>query len=281
MTSVDAEPSGSPLGDRRDPGGFLVPFGLDIDPELLTLALTHRSWAFEHDAPHNERLEFLGDAILGQAVTVKLYRDHPDFSEDELAKHRAALVSTLALAEVARGLGLGASLRLGKGESASGGADKDSILADTVEAVIGAVYLSAGQAEANRFVLELIEPLIADPDRFTRSIDPKTTLQKAAARHGLPHPVYETTGSRPRPRSPLHRARRPRARRRRQRGDVDGRGHEHEQEGRGARGRSRCRRPPRVPQALRRCPPSPGAPQGRPPVLAPRKWAVGASSTRS
>lgn len=138
------EPSGSSLGDQGDPGGFLVPFGVAVDATLLELALTHRSWAFEHDAPHNERLEFLGDAILGQAVTVKLYRDDPEASEDVLAKRRSALVSTLALAEVARGLGLGASLRLGKGEAASGGADKDSILADTVEAVIGAVYLGRG-----------------------------------------------------------------------------------------------------------------------------------------
>lgn len=174
-----------------------MPFGVAIDPALLELALTHRSWAFEHDAPHNERLEFLGDAILGQAVTVKLYRDYPEASEDVLAKRRSSLVSTVALAEVARGLGLGSSLRLGKGEAASGGADKDSILADTVEAVIGAVYLSAGADAAARFVLALIEPLLDDPDRFSRNADAKTTLQQEASRRGLPHPPYETVGSGP------------------------------------------------------------------------------------
>ncbi|WP_449283553.1 ribonuclease III [Leucobacter sp.] len=175
-----------------------MPFGLSVDPGLLQLALTHRSWAYEHGgAPHNERLEFLGDSILGQAVTVKLYRDYPELSEGELAKRRAALVSTVALAEVARGLGIGASLRLGRGEELTGGRDKDSILADAVEATIGAVFLSTGPAVADRFVLDLIAPLLADPERFTVSLDPKTSLQKEAARRGLPHPPYETTGSGP------------------------------------------------------------------------------------
>lgn len=194
MTLNVETPPGSPQGDL---GGFLVPFGVQVDPELLSLALTHRSWAFENDAPHNERLEFLGDTILGQAVTVKLYLDHPDLSEDDLAKRRAALVSTVALAEVARGLDLGSYIRLGKGEAASGGSDKDKILADATEAVIGAVFLSVGPAEANRFVLELLEPLFSDPERFTVVLDPKTTLQKIASERGLPNPSYGTTGSGP------------------------------------------------------------------------------------
>lgn len=189
------KPPGSPEGE---PGGFLQPFGVAVEPELLLLALTHRSWAYEHGgAPHNERLEFLGDAILGQAVTVKLFQDYPELPEGELAKRRAALVSTVALAEVARGISLGASLRLGRGEELTGGRNKDSILADTVEAVIGAVFVSTDPATANRFVLELIAPLIADPDRFTVALDPKTTLQQAAAARGLPHPLYETTGTGP------------------------------------------------------------------------------------
>jgi len=192
---VGAEPSGA---FANEPGGFLVPFDVDVDPELLQLALTHRSWAYEHGgAPHNERLEFLGDSILGQAVTVKLYRDYPELSEDVLAKRRAALVSTVALAEVARGLGLGASLRLGKGEGLTGGRDKDSILADTVEAIIGAVFLSTDPETATRFVLQLVEPLLADPDRFTTTLDPKTSLQQEATKRGLPHPVYETSGAGP------------------------------------------------------------------------------------
>jgi ribonuclease-3 len=195
LASNSREPSGTPQGD---PGGFLVPFGLSVDPEHLQLALTHRSWAYEHGAaPHNERLEFLGDSILGQAVTVKLYRDYPELSEGELAKRRAALVSTVALAEVARGLGIGSSLRLGRGEELTGGRDKDSILADAVEAIIGAVFLSTDLDVADRFVLDLIAPLLADPERFTVSLDPKTSLQKEAARRGRPHPPYETTGSGP------------------------------------------------------------------------------------
>ncbi|MFD1200644.1 ribonuclease III [Leucobacter albus] len=165
---------------------------------MLELALTHRSWAYEHGAaPHNERLEFLGDSILGQAVTVKLYTEHPDLTEGELAKRRAALVSTVALAEVARGLGLGAALKLGKGEEQTGGRDKDSILADTVEAVIGAVFLSTDSVTASEFVLQLIAPLFDDPERFSEALDPKTALQKEAAARGMPHPGYDTVGTGP------------------------------------------------------------------------------------
>ncbi|WP_233615334.1 ribonuclease III [Leucobacter chromiisoli] len=168
---------------------------------MLELALTHRSWAFEHGAaPHNERLEFLGDSILGQAVTVKLYLDYPELSEGELAKRRAALVSTVALARVARGLDLGASLRLGRGEEQSGGREKESILADAVEAVIGAVYLSTDPETAAGFVRALIAPLLADPERFEETLalfDPKTALQEEAAARGLPHPSYLVTGEGP------------------------------------------------------------------------------------
>ena len=195
MALTERKPPEPPQGE---PGGFLIPFGVRPDPELLELALTHRSWAYEHGgAPHNERLEFLGDSILGQAVTIKLYRDYPDLAEGELAKRRAALVSTVALAEIARGLDLGAHLKLGKGEKQTGGRNKDSILADTVEALIGAVFLSTDAATADRFVLDLVAPLLADPERFTETLDPKTALQKIAAERGLPHPPYETTGTGP------------------------------------------------------------------------------------
>lgn len=189
------EPSGAPQGAS---GGFLARFGVAVEPALLELALTHRSWAYEHGgAPHNERLEFLGDSILGLAVTVKLYNDYPDLDEGDLAKRRAALVSSVALAEVARDIELGAELRLGRGEELTGGRQKDSILADTVEAVIGAVFLSTDPATADRFVLDLIRPLLADPERFTIALDPKTSLQKAASDRGLPHPSYETDGTGP------------------------------------------------------------------------------------
>ncbi|WP_295788535.1 ribonuclease III [uncultured Microbacterium sp.] len=171
--------------------------GVDIDPELLSLALTHRSFAYENGAiPHNERLEFLGDSVLGQAVTVRLFTGHPDLDEGSLAKRRASVVSTVALAEVARTIGLGEYVRLGRGEILTGGRDKDSILADTMEALIGATFLSAGPDEATRMVLRLVEPLLADPERYGAAMDPKTSLQEIAARQGLPAPVYrvEATG---------------------------------------------------------------------------------------
>ena len=165
--------------------------GVDIDPELLSLALTHRSFAYENGGvPHNERLEFLGDSILGQAVTVHLYTTHPDLEEGALAKRRASVVSTVALAEVARSIGLGAHVRMGRGEAQTGGRDKDSILADTMEAVIGATFLSAGPEASTSLVLRLVAPLMADPERYGAAMDPKTSLQELAARLGLEPPRY-------------------------------------------------------------------------------------------
>ncbi|KSU55313.1 ribonuclease III [Microbacterium enclense] len=171
--------------------------GVEIDPELLSLALTHRSFAYENGGiPHNERLEFLGDSVLGQAVTVRLYTRHPELEEGSLAKRRASVVSTVALAEVARRIGLGVHVRLGRGEILTGGRDKDSILADTMEALIGAAFLSAGAEAAAAMVLRLVEPLLADPERYGAAMDPKTSLQEIAARLGLPAPGYsiEATG---------------------------------------------------------------------------------------
>ncbi len=166
--------------------------GVTIAPELLDLALTHRSWAYENGGvATNERLEFLGDAILGQAVTVMLYTTYPDLSEGDLAKRRASLVSAVALAEVAISIGLGEHLKLGKGEELTGGREKSSILADTVEALIGAAYLDLGGEAATDLVLRLIAPLLADPDRFGIGMDPKTSLQELAARLGMGVPTYE------------------------------------------------------------------------------------------
>jgi len=171
---------------------------VELDPDLLLLALTHRSFAYENGGiPTNERLEFLGDSILGQAVTVKLFTDHPELDEGELAKRRASLVSSVALAEVARTIGLGPYIRLGRGETMTGGADKPSILADTVEAIIGAVYLSRGGEVATDLVLRLITPLLRDPDRFGAAMDPKTSLQEIAARRGATAPSYSVTESGP------------------------------------------------------------------------------------
>ena len=189
------KPSGA---QNRATGGFLASFGVSVEPDLLKQALTHRSWAYEHGgAPHNERLAFLGDSILGQAVTVKLYTDFPDVSEGELSRYRAALVSSVALAEVARGIGVGPELRLGRGEQLTGGREKDSILADAVEALIGAVYLSTDPATAAQFVRDLIGPLLDDPERLTVSLDPKTGLQETAAALGLPNPAYTVVGEGP------------------------------------------------------------------------------------
>ncbi len=172
--------------------------GVMIDPGLLELALTHRSYAYENGGlAHNERLEFLGDSILGQAVTVRLYHDHPDVDEGELAKRRASLVSTLALAEIARMIGLGEHIRLGRGEELTGGRDKSSILADTVEAVIGAAYLDQGGDVATALVLRLVQPLLDDPSRFGAAMDPKTSLQELAVRRGRGLPSYQVSDSGP------------------------------------------------------------------------------------
>ncbi len=172
--------------------------GVFIEDDLLARALTHRSYAYEHGGiPHNERLEFLGDAVLGEAVTVHLFGTFPDLDEGALAKRRASLVSTTALAAVARQIGLGEHLRLGRGEDQTGGRNKDSILADTTEAVIGATYLSSGRDVAADLVLRLIAPLLADPDRSGAVVDPKTSLQELAARLGLTPPSYDVVATGP------------------------------------------------------------------------------------
>lgn len=171
---------------------------LEIEPELLALALTHRSYAYENGGiAHNERLEFLGDSILGQAVTVMLYLENPDVDEGELAKRRASLVSSAALAEIAGNIQLGRYLLLGRGEELTGGREKASILADCVEAIIGAAYLSVGPDAATALVLRLIAPLMADPDRFGAAMDPKTSLQELSTRLGKGLPQYAVTDSGP------------------------------------------------------------------------------------
>ena len=190
MTDVAAE--------RKTLSDLTQKLGVDIDPELLSLALTHRSWAYENgQVPHNERLEFLGDSVLGLAVTVRLFTGHPELEEGALAKRRASVVSTVALAEIARGIGLGAHLKLGRGEILTGGRDKDSILADTMEAIFGATYLSTGSDAATGLVLRLVEPLLADPERYGAAMDPKTALQELAAHAGLLPPAYEVTSTGP------------------------------------------------------------------------------------
>ena len=163
----------------------------DLDVELLELALTHRSYAYEHGGlPTNERLEFLGDAVLGLVVADALYRTHPHLAEGQLAKLRAAVVNARALASVARTLGLGGHLRLGRGEQTTGGRDKSSILADTVEALIGAVYVDAGFAAATALVHRLFDPLLASVAELGAGLDWKSSLQELAAAYGLGVPEY-------------------------------------------------------------------------------------------
>ncbi|MDM7853953.1 ribonuclease III [Cellulomonas alba] len=172
--------------------------GVHLDPELLVLALTHRSFAHEAGGiPTNERLEFLGDTVLGLVVTEALYRDHPDLPEGSLAKMRAATVSQRALAQVARELDLGAYVLLGKGELATGGADKDSILSDTLEAIFGAVYLSHGLEVARTIVDRLVGPTLQAAADLGAGLDWKTSLQELSASLGLGAPSYAVAGEGP------------------------------------------------------------------------------------
>lgn len=162
-----------------------------LDPELLERALTHRSFAYENGGlPTNERLEFLGDSVLGVVVTETLYRTHPDLSEGRLAKLRAAVVNARALAEVGRGIGVGGHVKLGRGEESTGGRNKASILSDTVEAVIGAVHLSGGFETSADVVHRLFDPLIEAASALGAGLDWKTSLQELSAEHGLGVPEY-------------------------------------------------------------------------------------------
>jgi ribonuclease-3 len=179
-------------------GALLDQLGLVIEPELLERTLTHRSYAYEQGGlPTNERLEFLGDSVLGLVVTEHLFTTFPDLSEGQLAKLRAAVVNSRALADVARGLDLGALVHLGRGEETTGGRDKSSILADTMEALIGAVFLEHGIDHARRFVHHLFDGLITDVSTRGAGLDWKTSLQEIASLSGLGVPVYHVLESGP------------------------------------------------------------------------------------
>ncbi|WP_166849129.1 ribonuclease III [Isoptericola sp. BMS4] len=184
--------------ERPEPAALLEKLGVHLDPELLVLALTHRSFAHEAGGiPTNERLEFLGDTVLGLVVTEALYRRHPDLPEGELAKMRAATVSQRALAAVARRLDLGGYVLLGKGEMRTRGFDKDSILSDTVEALIGATYLSHGLEPARELVHRLVDTTLEHAADLGAGLDWKTSLQEVVAERGFAAPVYEVTGEGP------------------------------------------------------------------------------------
>jgi ribonuclease III len=163
-----------------------------IDRSVLDKALTHRSYCAEQGIPEsNERLEFLGDSVLGFVVTAFVYDEYPALPEGELAKLRASVVSAETLAELARRVELGAALRLGKGEDASGGREKSSILADAMEAVLAAVYLDGGLEVASRVILDALEEPIRVQAAGPGGSDFKTRLQELAAQRGDSLPRYQ------------------------------------------------------------------------------------------
>ncbi len=172
--------------------------GRPVDTPMLVRALTHRSYAYEHGGlPNNERLEFLGDAVLGLVITDALYRANPDLQEGQLAKLRAAVVNMRALADVARTIGLGEYLFLGRGEESTGGRDKASILADTMEAVIGTLFLCAGLPAAARFTHHLFDPLMVASATLGAGLDWKTSLQEISAEQSLGPPEYRVAEAGP------------------------------------------------------------------------------------
>jgi ribonuclease-3 len=161
------------------------------DGTLRQLALTHRSHAFEHALPaNNERLEFLGDAVLGVVVTDMAFREFPDMPEGELAKLRAAIVNMGALADIARDLGLGRFVLLGRGEEMSGGRDKSSILADALEALLGAIYLDRGLSTARKLIERVFRPRMIAYVRGEGERDYKTILQELASAEVRSVPDY-------------------------------------------------------------------------------------------
>lgn len=180
-----------------DHAPLLEKLGVELPEESLKLALTHRSFANENGMlTNNERLEFLGDAVLGMCVAEELYRRFPDRAEQDISKMRAGVVNMYALADLARSIGLGEHILLGRGEKATGGADKHSILADTTEALLGAIYLQHGFEVARETVLRLFNQMIDDAPTESRGRDWKTLLQERLAAKQLPAAEYtvRTTG---------------------------------------------------------------------------------------
>lgn len=183
---------------NTDVAELLASWGEVVDPELLIMALTHRSFANELDLPYNnERLEFLGDAVLAIIVTDDLYHRFPDVPESFLARVRTGIVSQKPLAQVARKVGLGPFLLLGVGENKSGGRDKPSILSDTLEALIGATYLSNGLEPTREVVLRHLGPIIAHADEPEAVADWKTPLRKLARDQRLGEVVFRVEGTGP------------------------------------------------------------------------------------
>jgi len=168
--------------------------GVEIEPQLLELALTHRSYSYENGrGPNNERLEFLGDAILGFLVTSHIHDHFSNMDEGDLTKLKNAVVSAPALAQAASSINLGEYLLLGKGEIQTGGREKMNLLADTFEAILGAAYVSKGLEAAKTIVDQHILPLLDSAEDLLLSADPKTTLLESMQQQGKAAPVYQTT----------------------------------------------------------------------------------------
>lgn len=180
---------------------LLEAIGVDLPDDLLTVALTHRSYAYENGGlPTNERLEFLGDAVLGLVITAEIFGKYPDRAEGELAKLKSAVVNTQALAQVARQLtpgGLGAYLLLGRGELTSGGAQKANLLADGLESMLGATYVQHGHEVAGEVILRLFGDLLDTAASLGAGLDWKTSLQELAAARRLGVPSYTVTSTGP------------------------------------------------------------------------------------
>jgi len=172
--------------------------GLEIRQELLELAFTHRSFAYENGLTEtNERLEFLGDSVLGLVVTEELYKKYPDLDESRLSPLRSGIVNMRALADIARSLELGLYMRIGKAEEVTGGRDKNSLLADSLEALIGAIYLSHGFEASQKIVGELISQTMENAKDKGAGLDGKTALQELAAARKISPPEYQITESGP------------------------------------------------------------------------------------
>lgn len=168
--------------------------GISIEAELLELALTHSSYAYENGKiPNNERLEFLGDSVLGFVVTGHVYSENPEMDEGSLSRLRSATVSAKTLAIAANQIGLGEFIRLGKGELSTGGQTKTNILADTFEAIIGAAYLSGGLAPAKSIIDSLVLPLLSSEDELLETSEPRTVLSELLKSLGKSDASFEVT----------------------------------------------------------------------------------------
>ena len=183
---------------NSDSSDLLKRLGVDIDPGAFQHALTHRSYSFEHpEYPNNERLEFLGDSVLSLAIAEEVYRRYPELPEGELVKRHHIVVSTKSLAAIARSLDVGPHILLGVGEARTGGADKDSLLADTMEAIFGACYMSLGREAARELVLRFVAPQLDNETVMEAGRDYKTELQEAAAAARAGEVRYSVSGEGP------------------------------------------------------------------------------------